>query len=355
MSDKKIRLTFAGGGWVIVMTITVLLALITWAIAPAVFRMSTLPPGDNETIESYRFDLTNLSMEKEMVVPAMRHRNMSPVSTSPLILNSTKIKAMNNSNRDPLLVSKDLVVGVKIDDDIRAYPLHFLHVHEIINDTLGGKPIAVIWHWPSGQIAVFERTVHGSVAEFLNSGLSGNGGMLLYERQTEVGGEQLYSTLLGNTVTGSDKKLIPVIHDVVPWSDWHRRFPETTVVAPNEQLKKRYRKASPELYFLNNQFYFPTSPKPEDAFSQKTPVIVVGASGITKIYALEQLLSIANENSVVTDTVGDVTVEITIFSDPLSARVQATSGEIESITNALWFAWYANYPTATITVLTQQE
>ena len=40
---------------------------------------------------------------------------------------------------------EERVLGVSIDRDHRAYPLNMLSRHEIVNDTVGGVPIAVTW------------------------------------------------------------------------------------------------------------------------------------------------------------------------------------------------------------------
>ena len=37
------------------------------------------------------------------------------------------------------------VIGVSIGGEHRAYPIYMLSSHEIVNDTVGGKPIAVTW------------------------------------------------------------------------------------------------------------------------------------------------------------------------------------------------------------------
>ncbi len=37
------------------------------------------------------------------------------------------------------------VMGVSINGESRAYPLNLLSRHEIVNDTVGGKAIAVTW------------------------------------------------------------------------------------------------------------------------------------------------------------------------------------------------------------------
>ena len=43
------------------------------------------------------------------------------------------------------MLPDDRVVGVSINEEARAYPLRILNPHEMINDVLGGEPIAVLW------------------------------------------------------------------------------------------------------------------------------------------------------------------------------------------------------------------
>lgn len=43
------------------------------------------------------------------------------------------------------LKGTDLVVGVEIAGDSRAYPVPTLSRHEIVNDKVGGIPVAVTW------------------------------------------------------------------------------------------------------------------------------------------------------------------------------------------------------------------
>lgn len=51
---------------------------------------------------------------------------------------------------DPRLVDARIdddtqVIGYVHDGDARAYPLHILSRHELVNDTVGGKPVTVGW------------------------------------------------------------------------------------------------------------------------------------------------------------------------------------------------------------------
>ena len=43
------------------------------------------------------------------------------------------------------LVDRDLVIGVSINGEHKAYSTAFLSSHEVVNDVIGGKPVAVTW------------------------------------------------------------------------------------------------------------------------------------------------------------------------------------------------------------------
>ena len=43
------------------------------------------------------------------------------------------------------MVDSERVLGVSINGDHRAYPLNQLSRHEIVNDEVGGVPVAVTW------------------------------------------------------------------------------------------------------------------------------------------------------------------------------------------------------------------
>ena len=45
----------------------------------------------------------------------------------------------------PLMNGKDVVIGLSINGEQKAYPTAFLSSHEIVNDVVGGVPVAVTW------------------------------------------------------------------------------------------------------------------------------------------------------------------------------------------------------------------
>lgn len=74
--------------------------------------------------------------------PDLEIVTLLPPDAIPAIDNPRFITA---EEADRQLVLSDLVIGVSIDGEHRAYGAAFLSAHEIVNDTLGGRAIAVTW------------------------------------------------------------------------------------------------------------------------------------------------------------------------------------------------------------------
>ncbi len=343
MSETPRGLTFREGGWVLLVAGFVVLSITAWAIAPAVLRLTDHAPGDGATLESYAFDLADLRMPREQIVPAMARRDLAPAMHDPPAISLEEVELRNRGQRSPYLVENDLVVGVVVGGEARAYPLHVLHVHEIINDQIGGLPVAITWHWPSGSVGVFERTLDGVPIALGNSGLAGNGGMLLYPIDQKVGGEQLICQMTGATISGVAASLQPLLHDVISWRRWQEAHPDTTTIAPDPSYKKRYRKASPNLYFKTSEVYFPADPMPlGDRLAAKVAVMSVVIDGATRIYAIEELADAAGDTGTVVDRLGEVDLVFQVERHPLSASVRTAAGEAVSSRRSLWFACHAH-------------
>ena len=54
-------------------------------------------------------------------------------------------KIVNIEEADEWMVPSEQVIGLSINGDHRAYSIPMLSRHEIVNDTVGGKPVAVTW------------------------------------------------------------------------------------------------------------------------------------------------------------------------------------------------------------------
>ena len=76
------------------------------------------------------------------------------------------------------------MVFLEIDGDARAYPLQILTWHEIVNDEVGGVPVAVTFCPLCNSAIAFDRLFDGVELEFGVSGNLRNSDLIMYDRQT---------------------------------------------------------------------------------------------------------------------------------------------------------------------------
>lgn len=273
----RIKKAIREGGWVVIFSFIIFMGLVIWALAPAVLKMTTRPPGDGITLSSYEFDLSNLRLPKSASIEtAMLHRDMVPVLDAPPSLMTAEEVLDIVSTRNRYLVSDDAVIGVEINGQSRAYPLSTLHVHEIIHDKLGGVPIAVTWHWPSASPRVFDRRLGEKTLQFGISGLVAGGNQTFYVRRDdgEIGGEALISQLLGRTITGQPLVLSTVPYRFTDWATWRAAHADTTVAGRIPSMKKRYKHGNPSSYYRSTPLLFDT-PVPAGGPPAKEPMVLL--------------------------------------------------------------------------------
>ncbi|MSU89972.1 DUF3179 domain-containing protein [Rhodobacteraceae bacterium 2CG4] len=105
------------------------------------------------------------------------------------------------------LDAREPVVTVALDGQPeRAYPMRYLMWHEIVNDAIGGVPVAVTYCPLCNSALVFDRRAAGMVLTFGVSGLLRHSGLVMYDRQTEswwqqFTGEAIVGRLTGTTLT----------------------------------------------------------------------------------------------------------------------------------------------------------
>ncbi len=68
---------------------------------------------------------------------------------------------------------------------MRAYPLQILTWHEIVNDVVGGTPVAVTFCPLCNSSIVFDRAVLGETLRFGVSGNLRNSDLIMWDNATE--------------------------------------------------------------------------------------------------------------------------------------------------------------------------
>ncbi|MEJ7562205.1 MAG: DUF3179 domain-containing (seleno)protein [Ilumatobacteraceae bacterium] len=84
------------------------------------------------------------------------------------------------------LADNELILAVDIGGDVRAYPVQILMWHEIVNDTVGGIPVAVTYCPLCNSAVAYDRRIDDRIMEFGTSGLLWNSALVMYDRQTET-------------------------------------------------------------------------------------------------------------------------------------------------------------------------
>jgi hypothetical protein len=130
------------------------------------------------------------------------------------------------------LPDDDVVFAVEIGGQARAFPKRVMEVHELVNDSIGGRRVALSYCTLCGSVvANFVDRVAGRTLELRTSGLLRRSNKLMYDSQTE----SLFDQFSGKAVTGPLRAAgitlarTPVI--VTTWGEWRRAHPDTTITA----------------------------------------------------------------------------------------------------------------------------
>ena len=147
---------------------------------------------------------------------------------------------------DQWLGLKEPVLAVSVGDDARAYPLQILIWHEIVNDTVGGKPVAVTYCPLCNSGIVFERTIGRKAYDFGTSGKLYKSDLVMYDRQTH----SLWSQMEGRAIVGdlAGTKLASIPSNTLAYADWKEFFPGGKVLSRETGVSRRYGRNPYEAY-----------------------------------------------------------------------------------------------------------
>ena len=133
---------------------------------------------------------------------------------------------------------KEPVIVVAIDADVRAYPLQILTWHEIVNDRVGGVPVAVTFCPLCNASIVFDRRLDGEPVEFGTTGRLRKSDLVMYDRRTESWWQQFTGKGIVGEYAGHTLEQIP--SRLVAFRDFARAHPEGKVLSRDTGYRKPY-------------------------------------------------------------------------------------------------------------------
>ena len=288
--------------------------------------------------------------------------------------------------RSPKMISADeasyleddnIVFGLKVNGDARAYPKRILAWHEMFVDVVGGVRVAGVYCTLCGSMVLYETVHDGVDHELGTSGFLYRSNKLMYDRETQ----SLWSTLRGEPVIGplADRDITLTRGYVVTttWAKWRERHPDTQVLSIETGYDRDYAEgAAYRGYFATDKLMFAV-PKLDRRLKNKAEVLA-----LTFPERSEETLAISasflNKNRVYADQLGEV--RFVVLTDESGAnRVYETQGQVfqrwdsaqgavdqrgvkwtlhedrlESAAGdqlvrlpahrAFWFGWYSAYP-----------
>lgn len=122
--------------------------------------------------------------------------------------------------------------------DARAYPLRILIWHEIVNDTVGGLPVAVTYCPLCNSAVVFDRRVGGRALDFGTTGKLRNSDLVMYDRQTESWWQQFTGDAIVGEMTGRALAALPARVEAL--GRFRARHPGGLVLVPGDPGLRPY-------------------------------------------------------------------------------------------------------------------
>jgi len=134
-----------------------------------------------------------------------------------------------NAASETRIKGNEPVITVEIGDATpRAYPLRFLTWHEIVNDTVGGVPVAVTFCPLCNSGMVFDRRIAQGTLSFGVSGKLRNSDMVMYDRETESWWQQAIGEAIVGDLTGTQLTQLPAWME--SWDQFKARNPDGLVM-----------------------------------------------------------------------------------------------------------------------------
>ena len=300
-------------------------------LATAVFLSAGLLASAARGQELNGFDVTGA-----LVPPRAIERGGPPRDGIPSIDQPRFVAAGQADLRDT-----DRVLGMARNGIVRAYPVRILNWHEIVNDRLGGEPIAITYCPLCGTGMAFSARAAGRELSFGVSGLLYNSDVLLYDRATGSLWSQIMSRAVTGPLRGTALTAVPLTHTT--WADWRARHPRTEVLSTDTGHARDYSSDPYHGYDKVPRLIFDVQHR-DARVPLKEWVLGLRFDGASKAYPFTALERRADASGRLIDTFAGRRVEIRYDRLHRSAEAFDSDGRPLPAVMAYWFAWVAFHP-----------
>ena len=217
------------------------------------------------------------------------------------------------------LEDDELVFGIEIAGDARAYPLRILDWHEMVNDVIGGVPVTLAYCTLCGSGILYDARVPGYDEPFVfgSSGFVYRSNKLMYDQATHSLWSQFTGRPVVGPLTGSGIELAILPVTITSWRDWRARHPDTKVLSLETGYERDYTPGQPYgEYFASAELMFPLL-VPDQRLMPKDYVFALRADGRARAWPLAEFAG----GRVINAAVGDLPV--VLVGDAATRTVRA--------------------------------
>ena len=217
------------------------------------------------------------------------------------------------------LQGDELVFGIEIAGDARAWPLRILDWHEMLNDVVGGVPVTLAYCTLCGSGILYDARVPGHDEPFVfgSSGLVYRSNKLMYDQATHSLWHQFTGRPVVGPLTGSGIELEVLPVTITSWQDWRARHPDTKVLSLETGYERDYTPGEPYGdYFASAGLMFPALVA-DERLAPKDYVFALRVDGHDQAWSLEDFAG----GRVLNAQVGDLPV--VLVGDAATRTVRA--------------------------------
>jgi hypothetical protein len=231
-----------------------------------------------------------------------------------------------------------VVFGVTVGSESRAYPRNLMEVHEMVNDTIGGRRVGIPYCTLCGSAqAYFTDSVPANVEVpvLRTSGLLTRSNKVMFDLNTF----SVFDTFTGVAVSGPLHGLAleqtPVI--VSTWGEWKSAHPDTTIVAEDGGIGRSYA-LDPLQGRDDDGPIFPVGDVDERLPVQEKVLGVIAADGTPVAFPVAAAGDYLRGGSAI-EVMG-----IEVVADGSGLRARGANGSDVIGHEAFWFAWSQFHP-----------
>ncbi|MFA3782015.1 DUF3179 domain-containing protein [Melioribacteraceae bacterium 4301-Me] len=136
------------------------------------------------------------------------------------------------------LNDEDLVIAIKINNELRVYPHKILDWHEIINDGINSVKYAITYCPLTGSGIAYNREINNLETTFGVSGLLYNTNLIAYDRATNSNWSQMKLECVNGKLIGKLVQTFPIIETY--WKTIKNYFTDSKVVSLNTGYSRNY-------------------------------------------------------------------------------------------------------------------